>query len=184
MSRVGVQIYGDRADLWVNSRPIWNQFEYHVTHVNDDGTVPRTSEWSTNWTQPGLNNYRQNAQGAADNIPAPDLTIRPLDGWGCDGSVVQSFEVQVCNRGTEPVAPGVPVTFYAFGASICEGSTTASILRPGGCEDISCEWPEAPDEPVDVTVVADDEAAGEDPYTECREENNRAVFPENSCELI
>ncbi len=180
----GIQVYGDQSDLWVNSRPIWNQVEYHVSHVNDDGTIPRTSEWTANWLNPGLNNFRQNSQGLAGEQPAPDLTIRPLRGWACDGLSTQTFSVQVCNRGTEPVAPGVPVTFYAETDIICEGSRTAAILTPGGCEDVACAWSAAPVEPIDIVVVADDETAGTDPYNECREENNNAIFGEDSCDLI
>jgi hypothetical protein len=183
-SRVGIQVYGDRADGWVNSRPIWNQYGYHVTHVNDDGTIPATGAWRVNWTEPGLNNFRQNVQGSAVAIPAPDLTIRPDMGWSCDRSPVQTFEVSVCNRGTEPVAPGVPVTFYARGASICEGSRTSTILRPSDCETVSCTWNDAPEMPIDVEVVADDEAVGSDPYSECREGNNTATFREDSCDFI
>ena len=59
------------------------------------------------------------------------------------------------------------------------------ILRPGQCEDISCTWDSAPMDPVDVTVIADDDDAGfGTPYSECREGNNRATFAENSCDLI
>ncbi len=181
----GIQVYGDLADLWVNSRPIWNQHDYHVTHVNDDGTIPRTSAWMRNWDLPTLNNFRQNVQGILGNVAAADLTIRPNDGWDCSGSPSQTFAVSVCNRGLEPVSPGVPVTFFAEGASICVGSRTATILAPGACEDVSCTWDMAPAEPVDVTVVADDDTAGFGvTYRECREGNNTAVFGEDSCDLI
>ncbi|MGE0786307.1 MAG: FG-GAP repeat domain-containing protein [Sandaracinaceae bacterium] len=181
----GIQVYGDLADLWVNSRPIWNQDDYHVTHVNDDGTIPRTSAWMRNWSVARLNNFRQNVQGILGNTVAADLTIRPNDGWDCSGSPDQTFAVSVCNRGQEPVSPGVPVTFYAEGASICMGSRTMGILRPGECEDVECMWSAAPSMPVDVTVVADDDAAGFGvTYRECREGNNTAVFGEDSCDLI
>lgn len=181
----GVQVYGDLADLWVNSRPIWNQHDYHVTHVNDDGTVPTTSSWMRNWELGGLNNFRQNVQGILGDVAAADLTIRPNSGWECNGDASQTFEVSVCNRGLEAVSPGVPVTFFAEGESICVGSRTAGILMPGDCEDVSCTWDEAPSEPVDVTVVADDDTAGFGvTYRECREGNNTATFGEDSCDLI
>jgi hypothetical protein len=180
----GVRVYGDRADLWVNSRPIWNQFNYHVTHVTDTGTIPATGDWLVNWLQPSLNNFRQNVIGIAGDLPAPDLTIQPRAGWVCDGASTQTFRVSVCNRGTEPVAPGVPVTFYALGVSICAGSQTATILTPGACEEVECVWTSAPTAPVDVRVVADDDAAGVDPSTECHEGNNSATVPADSCDLV
>jgi hypothetical protein len=39
----GLRVYADATDNWASSRPIWNQYAYAVTNVNDDGTVPRTS---------------------------------------------------------------------------------------------------------------------------------------------
>ena len=39
--------------------------------------------------------------------------------------------------------------------------------------------------PIEVRVVADDDAAGFGvTYTECRERNNEATFPEDSCDVI
>lgn len=181
----GVQVYGDLEDQWVSSRPIWNQYEYHVTHVRDDGSIPRTSEWQRNWVSPTLNNFRQNSQGIGGAThAAADLTIRPNHGWDCSGRSSQSFEVSVCNRGLEPVGSGVPVTFYAGRTSICPASRTTTILRSGECEDISCVWESAPAEPIDIVVVADDSRAGFGvTYRECREGNNEAIFAARSCYL-
>lgn len=67
---------------WVNTRSIWNQHTYHVTNVNDDGTIPRFEQ--PNWLVPGLNNFRLNTfsqPGLAGGLP--DLTsslIRKDDG--------------------------------------------------------------------------------------------------------
>jgi hypothetical protein len=47
---------------WAGARPIYNQFNYHVTNVNSDGKIPAHPE--INWLTPGLNNYRV-------NIPLP-----------------------------------------------------------------------------------------------------------------
>jgi hypothetical protein len=37
----GVYVYGDANDTWVPTRSIWNQHTYHITNVNDDGTIPQ-----------------------------------------------------------------------------------------------------------------------------------------------
>ncbi len=37
----GIRVYSDANDKWVRSRTIWNQHAYAVTHVNEDGTIPR-----------------------------------------------------------------------------------------------------------------------------------------------
>src|SRR6185436_15660169 len=60
----GVRVYRDALDRWAASRPVWNQHAYAVTNVEDDGTIPRSSEWARNWEDPGLNDFRQNVQGS------------------------------------------------------------------------------------------------------------------------
>ena len=44
-----VQVYGDMFNRWVPARRIWNQSSYHVTNVNEDGTIPTTQlpYWET-----------------------------------------------------------------------------------------------------------------------------------------
>ncbi|MFO0000324.1 MAG: FG-GAP repeat domain-containing protein, partial [bacterium] len=37
----GIYVIGDLNDTWVSTRKIWNQHSYHITNVNDDGTIPR-----------------------------------------------------------------------------------------------------------------------------------------------
>ncbi len=181
----GIRIFEDASDAWVRSRPIWNQRDYHVTHVGDDGAIPRTSAWAPNWSVPGLNNFRQNTQGSGGERTAPDLTIQPRNGWSCDGSPNQTFVVRVCNRGTEPVASGVSVSFYNGPQSICPASQTQGSLVPGACEEVICQWSAAPSNPVDIEVIADDPTAGfGTTYRECREDNNRAIFSQSSCSLI
>ncbi|MCA9407806.1 MAG: VCBS repeat-containing protein [Candidatus Omnitrophica bacterium] len=43
---------------WKSTRSIWNQYNYHVTNVNPDGTIPVVQQ--NNWLIPGLNNYQSN----------------------------------------------------------------------------------------------------------------------------
>ncbi|MCA9659011.1 MAG: VCBS repeat-containing protein, partial [Myxococcales bacterium] len=62
--QTGVRIFGDAKGQWVRTRRIWNQHAYHVTNVNEDGTIPAME--NANWTQPGLNNFRQNVQPAGE----------------------------------------------------------------------------------------------------------------------
>ncbi|MBX7191276.1 MAG: VCBS repeat-containing protein [Sandaracinaceae bacterium] len=179
---LGIRVYRDAADRWVNSRRIWNQHPYYVTNVSEEGVVPRTSAVMSNWLDPSLNNFRQNVQG--DLVPgaSPDLTTggSPLS---CSETTAR-LQARVCNRGTEPVGSGVTVGFFvgdpmAGGTEICTGSSVRD-LAVGECEMVTCEWPEAPREgamAVDVYVVADAEGiAGE-----CREDNNVTVFEDVWC---
>ena len=53
----GIRVFEDEYGKWVETRPIWNQHTYHITNVNDDGTIPLSEE--NNW-QVGFNNFRLN----------------------------------------------------------------------------------------------------------------------------
>ncbi len=50
----GVQVFGN--DNWMPSRPIWNQHTYHITNVDDDGSIPKYER--PNWER--HNNFRAN----------------------------------------------------------------------------------------------------------------------------
>jgi hypothetical protein len=52
-----VQVFRDKQDRWKGARRIWNEYTYHVTNVNEDGTIPRNE--APSWKQ--LNTFRTNA---------------------------------------------------------------------------------------------------------------------------
>jgi hypothetical protein len=188
----GVVVMHDVLDRWVGSRPLWNQHAYSVTNVNDDGTIPKTSAWKNNWKDPKLNNYRMNVQGALDPLAAPDLTSASNAPPGqhtmlkCTNGALH-LEARVCNRGTGPIGIGEPVSFYAGappkGAAVCTGATTKA-LQPGECDVVGCDWMNAPHEPSDVTVVADDDGSGKGVSTECHEKNNAGTLLGVKCDEI
>jgi hypothetical protein len=62
-----LQVIGDKDDRWIQARRIWNQHTYHVTNVNEDGTIPMVEppSWSL------LNTYRTNAQIEGGSVCAP-----------------------------------------------------------------------------------------------------------------
>jgi hypothetical protein len=169
--QAGVRVLADTVDRWVNTRTIWNQHAYAVTNVSPDGAIPRTSEWLQNWKQPGLNNFRQNSPGDG-TYPAgaiPDLTVRQAK-VTCEG--VTTISAEVCNRGTEPVAFGLPVAVYADGSPPevrCTTATTETMF-PGNCLTVSCEWTGALGPGI---VVVDDRGDGSGVGFECREDNNK-----------
>jgi hypothetical protein len=71
-AQAGVHVFGDTAGSWVRTRRIWNEHAYHVTNVNEDGTIPKKE--LPNWKQPGLNNFRQNKQPGSE-FAAPDAIV-------------------------------------------------------------------------------------------------------------
>ena len=167
----GVQVLADTADRWINARPIWNQHAYSITNVAADGEVPPTGEWLRNWTQPGLNSFRANAPGdPAAPRAEPDLTVRQAQvTCGLAGPTVGA---EVCNRGSQPVAAGLPVAVYAETAPSrqlrCQAQTAEALL-PGTCTAVSCAWlgPYG-----DATIAVDDRGNGRGIARECREDNN------------
>jgi hypothetical protein len=166
----GIRVLADSIDRWINTRPIWNQHAYSVTNIDDNGRIPTTSQWMRNWTVSGLNNYRQNSPGTGTTAGAiPDLTVRQAKVSCEPGGVVVTAEV--CNRGTEPVARGVPVAIYSEGPPRtlqCQTETTQRI-DPGFCSSVSCTWASSNGNAV---VVADDRGDGSGIASECREDNN------------
>jgi len=44
----GILVYGNIDNDWVATRRIWNQFDYHITNVRENGTIPRFE--IPNWT--------------------------------------------------------------------------------------------------------------------------------------
>ncbi len=37
----GLRVFGDDQGKWVRTRRVWNQHAYHVTNVDEDGTIPK-----------------------------------------------------------------------------------------------------------------------------------------------
>jgi hypothetical protein len=67
----GLTVIGDRMGRWVPARRILNQDTYHVTNINDDGTIPKHElpSWKLN------NSFRAQAQVNPDGvtcIPRPE----------------------------------------------------------------------------------------------------------------
>jgi hypothetical protein len=176
----GLRVYKDAADRWVRSRPIWNQHAYAVTGVNDDGTIPKTSAWTSNWTTAGLNNFRQNVPGSnAQNIG--DLTAQAGTNYQCDasGGTGVTLVAPICNRGTAPVGAGINVGFYVGMMKVCS-ATTATALPVGQCETVSCAWatpPTTSSAAANVVVVANDGNA----VQECDATNDDGVIENVFC---
>lgn len=178
----GLRVLRDRLDRWASSRPIWNQHAYSITNVNDDGTVPKTSEWIPNFSAPSMNNYRQNSQGTASSEDMPDITGR-LDDDVCQSS--ESFATltsTVCNRGLRAVGAALPATFYAGDPAdnniLCV-SYTPGPVPVGGCMEVHCEIHETIEGV--ITVVVNDDGAGGQTTVECNTANNTDTISVPPC---
>ena len=168
-SEHGIYVIGDANDNWVPTRQIWNQHTYHITNVNDDGTIPihEQNSWETH------NTYRLNLQGEiGDPIPAPDLTasyiqVRPT---GNGAELISRFG----NGGSLFVAPGIDNAFYdgdpEKGGQLLGTLSTTRRLEPGQYEDLSISLSQLPVN--EIWVVADDDGSGKGSVSESDELNN------------
>jgi len=80
---------------------------------------------------------------------------------------------EVCNRGTEPVAPGLPVAIYAEPSTLRCTATTVERIFPGICTSASCTWTGGPGM---GHVTVDDRGDASGTNLECREDNNTLGF--------
>ncbi|MCC6746005.1 MAG: VCBS repeat-containing protein [Deltaproteobacteria bacterium] len=180
----GIQVFKEKLDRWVSAPMIWNQHAYSVTHVNENGTIPKTSDWKQNWKQPGLNNFRQNAKGGLSRNAGSDLTVKAVTPPTCDGGTL-TITAQLCNRGAQGAAAGTSVTFYAEaaapGKALCTAKN-AKPLDPGSCETVTCTASSVPQgSAFNVVIAADDPGTGVSGRVECEEGNNGSLFKGVSC---
>ncbi|MBK9752085.1 MAG: VCBS repeat-containing protein [Nannocystis sp.] len=181
----GLRVLRDALDRWASSRPMWNQHAYSITNIDDDGGVPKTSEWAANFKQPELNNYRQNRQGDTPATALPDIT-GALDDQTCvAGQTKVVLKSTVCNRGKKAVGANLPATFYLGdpkdGKVLCVAYTSEPV-PVSECREVSCEL----DEGVDgiITVVVDDDGQGGQVALECFENNNTDTIEVMDCQPI
>ncbi|MCP4699283.1 MAG: hypothetical protein GY862_20910, partial [Gammaproteobacteria bacterium] len=169
----GLRVYKDKNNNWANTRKIWNQHSYHITNINDDGSIPQFEEpsWLTH------NTYRSNAfPDKRDLLEISDLTagyLRITD----NGMEKKSFnlKVRIGNAGAAHSLAGISVNFYAGnpdgGVSLLGVAMLDAFdsLAPGTHKD------------VDVDVSIEDIFNAQDIYakvdienilSECNENNN------------
>jgi hypothetical protein len=173
----GIRIFSSKSRQWVRTRRIWNQHTYHVTNVNDDGTIPRNE--TPNWKVPGLNNFRQNKQPGSE-FAAPDavVSIAPT----CDAEY--ALEATVRNLGEAAIPAGVLVGFYqgavGSGTKIGEARTTTT-LYPAQSEVLRLVItdPAVRASLEQVHAIVDDETPRA--LRECRSDNNASPARSASC---
>ncbi len=169
MATTGIQVYGDRNDAWVATRPLWNQHTYHITNINDDGTIPARE--ANNWET--FNNYRLNTFLSGCATARPDLTASYVRLARETTSL--TLTARIGNGGGLFVPAGVPVSWYAGAPAnrdLLGTVTTTQRLEPGQYTDIALTLPVGTTTESPVWVVADDQGAGTGRHTEVSETNN------------
>jgi hypothetical protein len=182
IAQAGVRVFGDANGTWVRTRRIWNQHPYHVTNVNEDGTIPAHEQ--PNWTQPGLNNFRQNKQPGSE-FSAPDAVVSL--GRVCPGP--SALVATVRNVGQAALPSGVAVGFYlgqpGSGTLLGQG-TTKSVLYPAEAEEVTLALvnpdPGLLSGATPVYAVVDDGMPAHPLWHECRADNNTSSAMSAKCD--
>ena len=83
---------------------------YHITNVNDDGTVPKKA--AQNWKS--YNNFRSGDLSDNNGTAAPDLKLLAPDSCvnECAGQDLANFWVQVGNVGAVALTAGAVIEVY------------------------------------------------------------------------
>lgn len=174
----GVRVLGSASKSWVQTRAIWNQHTYHVTNVGDDGSIPKNE--TSNWSVPGLNNFRQNKQVGGE-FGAPDAVVTLLPSCGNPFGV----RVFVRNVGSAPMPAGVTVNVHREGGKLLGTATTTHPLFPLQVETLVVTIP--PPDDVDLSSGKAKAYAEVDPapkkLVECRPDNNQSALTAVGCAI-
>ena len=179
--RRGLFVYGDPNDQWVRTRRVWPSHTYHVTDSDSRGNTPPM--YTDNWTEDGLNNFRQNVQGAGV-FNAPDLSVDVAVGFST--CLDQEFQIvaTVRNEGNLGVPAGIIVNLYegtdATGTLIGPAMTDQSLL-PGQFTTVTWAVDAPGGQPKDFFVAVDGADDDTSAITECNEDNNTAATVTVAC---
>ena len=174
-------MWKEEKDRWAGSRPIWNQHNYFVNNVRDDGTIPPMSEVQATWTAGGPNSVRQHVQGATGRpLSLADVTTAGVAEFTCNPAVgTATVTVDLCNRGTVALRPGeAELAMIKDSTNILCQKSNEDLLESGNCAEIECDIPVTPSAPAfDLTIMGDPSSK----VQECFEGNNRSIISGVSC---
>jgi hypothetical protein len=177
-SHSGVYVFGDADDSWRPGRKIWNQHAYHITNINDDGTIPAVPD--LNWLS--YNNFRSGDMTAGDGTSAPDLTLAMGDlcEIDCDENRIV-FWLHAGNQGAVDLNVPATVEIYARTGSTDVLLTTITLPPSqvvgwyGESRQIELAASDVVGADSLVFVISSDDL-------ECEERNNDLIWPGPFCE--
>ncbi len=172
----GLRVYGEGTGAWAAARPLWNQFAYTGSNVDDDLRVPRQEQRNLalglRWMQPGAG--RNGTLSPSCAFPRPDLTASALR--ITETAAEWSLSARIGNGGARVVGPDVPVSLYdgdpRLGAPKLGTLATTRYLHPGEYEDVTLRLPRTTTTRAAVFVSADDAGGLHGRIVESDEQNN------------
>jgi RHS repeat-associated protein len=164
----GLYVLGDARDGWVGARKVWNQYTYHITNVNDDGTIPAHEVFDPL----NFNSFRRSGLQTGFPTASPDLTVSYARRTASPSSIL--LTVRVGNAGAGVAPAGVAVSFWdgAPGGALLGYVFTTTSLSPGHFEDLALTLAGEAASQSTVQVKVDDPPTGSGGSLECRESNN------------
>ena len=164
----GITVLGDKNNSWRPGRQLWNQHAYSITHINDDGTVPKLA--APNWDT--YNNFRSGDLSAADGLAAPDLVLVTPESCISLCSAPDELElwVQLGNLGAAPLTAGAAVEVYGTKMGVESLQDTVQfpgVLLPGEYADaVSIKVDTKDLEQLRLKAVAKEQECKDDPANE------------------
>ncbi|HRI16020.1 MAG TPA: putative Ig domain-containing protein, partial [Verrucomicrobiota bacterium] len=165
----GIVVVGDRNNNWAATRSIWNQHSYHISNINDDGSIPRHEP--RGWQL--YNTYRVNAFP-----PLPEGTLAPdlLPSFVRVNKRGEAREllVRIGNAGSAGSPSGISVAAFAGdprreGGLLGVGQITTPI-KVGEFTDVVV--PLTDPGIGDIWVVVDNDGSGRTRVDTCQKEND------------
>lgn len=183
-AKLGFYVFGDADNSWKEGRRIWNQHAYHITNVNDDGSIPMNPD--LNWLT--YNNFRSGDVTAGQDGEYPDLLVDIpqicLD--DCDEGELVVY-VQAGNRGYLEAASGTTVVLWGelddgTEVELDRQDITGAMASGAVADSLRFVVSVGAFNPVRIWATVDGgNASSTGIYDECDETNNEAVWLENLC---
>lgn len=96
LGNAGLFAYRSANVPWMPARPMWNQWDYQITNIAPDGSMPARPR--VNWLEPGLNNYRVNVPTLEEPGGFDQFTYRVSDGTLESDTATVALEIRRGNR--------------------------------------------------------------------------------------
>jgi hypothetical protein len=168
----GITVIGDLDHSWRPGRKIWNQHAYHITNVNDDGTIPAAAD--LNWLT--YNNFRSGDLSPPDGLSSPDIQLKSPESCinTCKGDGLLEVWVQIGNVGAVPLTAGAKIEVHGTMnavESLLKTVPFADVLQPGQFADAIVIEVDAADYQSLRLVAVPNEA-------ECKEDGDNEIILE------
>jgi hypothetical protein len=131
----GIRAFGTSGEEWPSTRQIWNQHTYHVTNVNDNGSIPQQE--SDSWT---ANNDYRSQEFCVDLLP-PEITCPPVTLLSAGSGCAATYEgppataTDDCDGAPKVTSsPPLPVTFDDLGTYVITWTATDCKGRTSSCD--------------------------------------------------